>query len=134
MHRGGKNIENRPRPWRPGWYLLHTGQDLDRSALRDPLLSRAIRGRELATGAVLGIVRVAACHQDPDGAKLCTPWAFPGPLWHIELADFHELPLPVPRPASSVRGGRRRTLWNKSSTSHRSDGIAPPSYLGLSRK
>ncbi|GGV19825.1 hypothetical protein GCM10010275_71860 [Streptomyces litmocidini] len=92
----GKDIENRPRRWRPGWFLLHAGQSLDRSALRDPLVARAIRGRELVTGAVLGLVRVTGCHQDPEGAKPCTPWAFPGRLWHLELADVHELALPVP--------------------------------------
>ncbi|MFF9854242.1 ASCH domain-containing protein [Streptomyces litmocidini] len=68
----GKDIENRTRPWRPGCFLLHAGQSLDRSALRDPLAARATRGRELVTGAVLGLVRATGCHQDPEGAKPCT--------------------------------------------------------------
>ncbi|MFD5978189.1 ASCH domain-containing protein [Streptomyces bacillaris] len=92
---GAKNIENRPRPWRTGWVLLHASQQTDRPALRLPLVARTIRDRELVTGAVVGIARITDCHQDPDGAPLCSPWAHPG-AWHLVLADVQELPLPVP--------------------------------------
>ncbi|MBK3585354.1 hypothetical protein JHN49_17070 [Streptomyces sp. MBT57] len=92
---GEKNIENRPRPWKPGWVLLHAGQQTDRSALRLPLVARTIRGRQLVTGAVVGVARITGCHQDRDGAPLCSPWAHKG-AWHLELADVQELPLPVP--------------------------------------
>ncbi|MFJ9530506.1 hypothetical protein ACWGH7_31430 [Streptomyces cyaneofuscatus] len=92
---GAKNIENRPRPWKPGWVLLHAGQQTDRSALRLPLVARTIRGRQLVTGAVVGVARITGCHQDPDGAPLCSPWAHKG-AWHLKLADVQELPLPVP--------------------------------------
>ncbi|MFB9608613.1 hypothetical protein ACFFTQ_37240 [Streptomyces roseofulvus] len=93
---GHKTIENRPRPlWRPGWVLLHAGGQIERRALRDPLVAHAVRGRELMTGAVLGIARIAALHQDLDDAAPCTPWSIPG-AWHLELTGVQELALPVP--------------------------------------
>ncbi|MYS37199.1 hypothetical protein K388_07438 [Streptomyces sp. KhCrAH-43] len=93
---GAKTIENRPRawPWR-GWLLLHAGQQTDRPALREPLVARTIRGRELPTGAVIGIARLAGCHQDPASAPPCTPFAQPG-AWHLELSDVQALALPIP--------------------------------------
>ncbi|MEU2908040.1 hypothetical protein ABZ771_35025 [Streptomyces globisporus] len=92
---GAKTIENRPRPWKPGWVLLHAGQQIDRSALRLPLVARTVRGQRLSTGAVVGIARITGCHQDPEGSPPCSPWAHPG-SWHVELVDVQELPLPVP--------------------------------------
>ncbi|MDX2922759.1 MULTISPECIES: hypothetical protein [Streptomyces] len=93
---GAKLVENRPRRWSwRGWVLLHAGQQIDRPALRMPLVARTIRDRELVTGAVIGIARITDCHQDPDGARLCSPWAHTE-AWHLELADVQELPLPVP--------------------------------------
>jgi hypothetical protein len=92
---GAKTVENRPRRWRTGWVLLHTSKTVDRPALRTPLIARTIRGRELVTGAVTGVARITDCHQDPDGAPPCTPWAYPG-AWHLVLDDVQELPLPVP--------------------------------------
>jgi hypothetical protein len=47
--------------------LLHAGQRIDRPALRVPLIARTIRGRELTTGAVIGVARLVDCHQDPEG-------------------------------------------------------------------
>ncbi|MFJ3213814.1 ASCH domain-containing protein [Streptomyces flaveolus] len=85
---GAKTVENRPGRWRPGWVLLHTSKTIDQPALRTPLIGRAIRGRELITGAVVGVARITDCHQDPEGAP-------PG-AWHLVLDDVHELPLPVP--------------------------------------
>ncbi|MET9497447.1 hypothetical protein [Streptomyces sp. NPDC006552] len=93
---GAKPIENRPQPWFwRGWLLLHAGVQTDRPALRLPLVARAIRGRDLPTGAVIGVARLTGCHQDPDGAPPCGPWSEPG-QWHLELADVQELALPVP--------------------------------------
>ncbi|MFE0489156.1 hypothetical protein [Streptomyces sp. C1-2] len=93
---GDKGIENRPRPWSwRGWMLLHAGQRIDRPALRVPLIARTIRGRDLTTGAVLGIARLVDCHQDPEHSEPCTPWAQTG-TWHLVLQDVQELPLPVP--------------------------------------
>ncbi|MEW2312201.1 hypothetical protein AB0918_26820 [Streptomyces sp. NPDC006864] len=93
---GAKTIENRPQhwPWRT-WVLLHASQQTDKPALRLPLIARTIRGRQLVTGAVVGIARITGCHQEPEGSPLCSPWAHPG-AWHLELADVQELPLPVP--------------------------------------
>ncbi|AGK75114.1 hypothetical protein SFUL_129 [Streptomyces microflavus DSM 40593] len=92
---GAKTIENRPQSWSwRGWVVLHAGQQTDRPALRLPLVARTIRGRQLVTGAVVGVARITGCHQDPDGALLCSPWAHMG-AWHLELADVQELPLPV---------------------------------------
>ncbi|TXR94522.1 hypothetical protein EAO73_35050 [Streptomyces sp. col6] len=91
----GKDVENRPRPWQPGWVLLHAGQQTDRHALRTPLVARTIRHRELTTGAVIGIARITDCHQDPDRSTLCSEWAQPD-AWHLVLADIQELPLPIP--------------------------------------
>jgi hypothetical protein len=93
---GAKTAENRPVRWRTGWVLLHTSKTIDRSALRTPLVARAVRGREMVTGAVVGVARITDCHQDPEGAPPCSPWAHPGDVWHLVLADVQELPLPVP--------------------------------------
>ncbi|MER5973303.1 hypothetical protein ABT112_26855 [Streptomyces sp. NPDC002055] len=92
----GKRTENRPVhwPWR-GWILLHSGKQLDRAALRDPLVATAIRDRELHRGAVIGVARLTDCHLD-QGPEPCTsPWA-QRDVHHLILADVHELPLPVP--------------------------------------
>jgi hypothetical protein len=94
-----KTIENRPAarrpPWRLGWVLLHASKTVDRPALRSPLIGRTIRGRELVTGAVVGIARITDCHQDPEGEPPCTEWAHPG-AWHLVLAEVQELALPIP--------------------------------------
>ncbi|MBL3668404.1 hypothetical protein JL475_20895 [Streptomyces sp. M2CJ-2] len=93
---GDKTIENRPRAWSwRGWLLLHASQQTDRPALRVPLIARTIRGRELTTGAVIGIARLTGCHQDPDGSPPCTEWAQPG-AWHLEVSDVQALALPIP--------------------------------------
>ncbi|QHY93571.1 hypothetical protein SSPS47_00305 [Streptomyces sp. S4.7] len=44
---------------------------------------------------MIGVARLADCHQDPDGSPPCTEWAEPGP-WHLVLADVQELALPIP--------------------------------------
>lgn len=93
---GEKTIENRPQHWSwRGWVLLHAGKSIDRPALREPLVARTIRGQQLAVGAVIGVARLAGCHQDPDGSPACTPWAQPG-AWHLELTDVQALALPIP--------------------------------------
>ncbi|MFJ3198544.1 hypothetical protein ACIPJQ_38635 [Streptomyces griseoviridis] len=92
---GAKDVENRPARWRTGWVLLHTSQTIERPALRLPLIGRTIRDRELVTGAVVGVARITDCHQDLEGAPLCSEWAHPG-AWHLVLDDVQELPLPVP--------------------------------------
>jgi hypothetical protein len=92
---GAKTVENRPARWRTGWVLLHTSKTVDQPALRTPLIGRTIRGRQLVTGAVVGIARITECHQDPERQPLCSPWAHPA-AWHLVLADVQELPLPVP--------------------------------------
>jgi diguanylate cyclase (GGDEF)-like protein len=66
---GDKRVENRPRPWTPGRRLLHAGATIDRAALRDPLVARTIRGRELPTHAVLGVLRITGSHTD-DGDRM----------------------------------------------------------------
>lgn len=91
---GDKRVENRPRAWAPGWYLLHAGAAVDRPALLLPLVVRTIRGRELPTRAVLGIVRITGSHTDP--GEPCSPWAQPGRVHHLALGDVHALALPVP--------------------------------------
>jgi len=97
---GDKPIENRPRhcSWR-GWLLLHSSQRIDTPVLRDPLVTRTIRGRHLHTGTILGVARLIGCHQDPDNTPLCDLWAHPG-SHHLELADIHELALPIPAPGA----------------------------------
>ncbi|MFH9821364.1 hypothetical protein [Streptomyces sp. NPDC017230] len=92
---GAKPVENRPRPWKPGWVLLHASKTIDRSALRLPLVGRTIRGLQLVTGAVVGVARITDCHQDLDGEAPCSEWAHPE-AWHLVLADVQALPLPVP--------------------------------------
>ncbi|MFJ6785247.1 hypothetical protein [Streptomyces yangpuensis] len=97
----GKHIENRPVAWSwRGWLLIHAGKAKHAPALlRDPMVATAIRGRDLHTGAVIGIARLTGCHQDPAGTPPCSPWAQTD-AWHLVLADVHELPLPIP----AVRG------------------------------
>ncbi|MBZ6093430.1 hypothetical protein KVH02_34780 [Streptomyces olivaceus] len=90
---GGKRVENRPRPWGPGWRLLHAGAAIDRAALRDPLVARTVRGRELPTRAILGIVRITGSHTDT--GEPCSPWAQSERV-HLDLDDVHPLALPVP--------------------------------------
>jgi hypothetical protein len=90
-----KDVENRPGRWRTGWVLLHTSKTIDQPALRIPLIGRTIRGRQLVTGAVVGIARITDCHQDPEGKPLCSEWAHPG-AWHLALEDVQELALPIP--------------------------------------
>ncbi|MGO4634952.1 hypothetical protein AB4225_29095 [Streptomyces sp. 2RAF24] len=93
---GAKTIENRPQAWSwRSWLLLHTSQQIDRTALRVPLIARAVRGRDLTTGAVIGVARLTGCHQDPDGSPPCTEFAQPG-AWHLELSDVQALALPIP--------------------------------------
>ncbi|MEU0718607.1 hypothetical protein ABZ498_15665 [Streptomyces lavendulocolor] len=93
---GAKTIENRPRAWSwRGWLLLHTSQQIDRPALRVPLIARTVRGRELPTGAVIGVARLTGCHQGPDGSPPCTEFAQPG-AWHLEISDVQALALPIP--------------------------------------
>ncbi|MGW2841824.1 hypothetical protein ACWCWD_29065 [Streptomyces sp. NPDC001493] len=92
---GEKTVENRPRPWRTGWVLLHAAQQIERPALRLPQVARTVRDRELVTGAVVGVARINDCHQDPDGAPPCTPWAHPG-SWHLVLDDVQALARPIP--------------------------------------
>lgn len=90
---GAKTIENRPQPWSwRGLVLLHAGLQTDRPALRLPHVARTIRGRDLPTGAVIGVARLTGC---PDGSPPCTEWAEPG-QWHLELTDVQELALPIP--------------------------------------
>ncbi|CAL9637724.1 hypothetical protein SUDANB120_06251 (plasmid) [Streptomyces sp. enrichment culture] len=93
---GAKTIEKRPQPWSwRGLVLLHAGLQIDRPSLHLPHVARAIRGRDLRTGAVIGVARLTGCHQDPDGSPPCTEWAEPG-CWHLELANVQELALPIP--------------------------------------
>ncbi|WP_030019324.1 hypothetical protein [Streptomyces monomycini] len=92
---GAKTVGNRSVRWRPGWVLLHTSKTIDQPALCLPLVARTVRGRELVTGAVVGIARITGCHQDREGQPPCSPWAHPD-AWHLVLADVTELPLPVP--------------------------------------
>lgn len=92
----GKDVENRTRPWPwRGLVLLHAGRATDRAVLRDPLVATTIRGRDLHTGAVIGVARITGCHQDSPGAPPCSPWAEPD-AFHLVLADIQELALPVP--------------------------------------
>ncbi|MFI9176146.1 hypothetical protein [Streptomyces lincolnensis] len=93
---GDKRVENRPHAWAPGWRLLHAGAEIDRAALRDPLVARTIRGRELHTRAVLGIARITGSHGSyTDDRGLCSEWA-QRDCFHVDLDDVHALPLPVP--------------------------------------
>jgi hypothetical protein len=95
---GGKRIENRPRAWAPGLYLLHAGAEVDRAALRSPLVARAVRGLELPTRAVLGLVRVTGTHIHADtDVEPCSPWAQPQ-RFHMDLDPVHPLAESVPCP------------------------------------
>lgn len=97
--RGSKRVENRTKPWAPGWRLLHSGAEktMDRAALRDPLVARAIRGHQLQFSAVLGVIRITGSHDSrTEAGDLCSPWA-QRDCFHVDLDDdVHVLPLPVP--------------------------------------
>ncbi|MFH8753324.1 hypothetical protein ACH4GK_37455 [Streptomyces rimosus] len=109
---GAKTVENRSVRWRRGWVLLHTSKTIDEAALRTPRVARTVRGRELVTGAVVGIARIADCHQDPEGQPPCSPWARPG-AWHLVLADVTALPLPVPARGQVVPWKPPQTLLER---------------------
>ncbi|MFH8470325.1 hypothetical protein [Streptomyces sp. NPDC017991] len=99
---GDKRIENRPRPWLAGWYLLHAGAAIDRPALREPFVARTIHGHQLHTRAVLAVARITGCHTHTgtdSGDASCGRWAQPG-CFHLALDDMHVLPLPVPCPGA----------------------------------
>ncbi|MGW3275774.1 hypothetical protein ACWDFH_30570, partial [Streptomyces kronopolitis] len=49
----------------------------------------------LHTRAVLGVARLADCHQDAADAAPCSKWAQPR-AHHLVLADVQELALPIP--------------------------------------
>ena len=69
---------------------------MDRTALRDPLVARTIRGHLLHFSAVLAIARITGTHGScTDTGGPCSPWAQPG-CCHVQLDDVHALPLPVP--------------------------------------
>lgn len=122
---GARTIENRPQPWSWHlWLLLHAGRQVDRPALRAPVVARTIRGRELTTGVVIGVARLTGCHRDPDGSPPCTKFAQPG-AWHLELVDVQALALPGP--ASGQLGSWRplRTSSTMSSSSCRTCGRDP---------
>lgn len=92
----GKTPENRPRPWPwRGWLLIHAGQRLERSALRDPLVATTIRGRDLPLGAVIGVARLIDCHPDRGSERCTSPWAHRD-AHHLVLTDVQELALPIP--------------------------------------
>lgn len=92
----GKDVENRPAPWSwRGWLLLHAGAATERTAMRDPLVAAAIRGRALDTRAVIGVARLTDCHQDAAGTAPCSRWAQTD-AFHLALADVQELALPIP--------------------------------------
>lgn len=92
----GKTPENRPKPWPwRGWVLIHAGQRLERSALRDPLVATAIRGRDLPLGAVIGVARLIDCHPDQGPERCTSPWAHRD-AHHLVLTDVQELALPIP--------------------------------------
>nr|WSW49654.1 hypothetical protein OG296_42225 [Streptomyces sp. NBC_01001] len=79
------------------------------AALRLPLVGRTIRGRELATGAVIGVAQLTGCHQDPDSPPPCTPWAQPN-AWHLELTDVQALAVAI-RAAAVTRTRGKKPSW-----------------------
>ncbi|MEU9108887.1 hypothetical protein AB0D54_32095 [Streptomyces xanthophaeus] len=92
----GKDVENRPTAWSwRGWLLLHAGQATERAPMRDPLVATAIRGRDLHTRTVIGVARLASCHQDTAATAPCSKWAQTD-AFHLVLADVQELALPIP--------------------------------------
>ncbi|MFE2943412.1 hypothetical protein ACFXKG_30815 [Streptomyces sp. NPDC059255] len=72
---------------------LYAPDHIRRAALRDPLVARTVRGLELPTRAVLGIIRITGSHTDT--GEPCSPWAQPERV-HVDLDDVHPLALPVP--------------------------------------
>ncbi|MET9282579.1 hypothetical protein ABZY01_32570 [Streptomyces anthocyanicus] len=88
---GDKRREQAP-PLGTGWRLLHAGADIDRAALRDPVVARTVRGLVLPP-AVIGIIRITGSHTDT--GEPCSAWAQPDCV-HMDLDDVHALALPVP--------------------------------------
>ncbi|WP_331745867.1 hypothetical protein [Streptomyces sp. NBC_00872] len=80
-----------------GLLLIHTAKQLDRPALRDPLVATAIRGHDLETGAVIAVARLTDCHPDchdsADGP--CSPWA-QREVHHLVLSEVQALPMALP--------------------------------------
>ncbi|HET9658272.1 MAG TPA: hypothetical protein VFP72_23170 [Kineosporiaceae bacterium] len=100
---GGKDVENRPRPWPTGVYLLHAGKGWDRDAGHHPQVASLLDGPHgitLPSGGVIGLMRVTSRHQAVPGC-CASPWGIwpadgDGPVWHHVLTDVTALPDVVP--------------------------------------
>jgi hypothetical protein len=120
---GGKNVENRPQPWRyRGPLAIHAGVRISMRGQQFAPLKQAWQawtaehGRPdpyWPTGAVIGLVAVVDCHEE-NGC--CAPWGERSvgdrKTMHLVLEDPYPLPEPIP-----MRGGQG--LWK-----------LPPGVLG----
>ena len=107
---GAKPVENRTYGTRyRGLLAIHASKAIDRAALDDPLILKAIDENEFAVGeaesslgAVVAVAEMYGIHHANDcmlpvgrGASGCSPWARRG-QWHWRLRNVRPLPEPVP--------------------------------------
>jgi hypothetical protein len=97
-----KSVENRPRGWPTGTYLIHAGKAWDGSGSHDPQIvawNGGIAVPDMARfplGAVLGVARLVDCHR---AAGCCQPWGWTWPgerNYHLVLTDIVSLAEAVP--------------------------------------
>jgi hypothetical protein len=94
---GIKDVENRPRNWpHRGRVAIHSGQDDDRAALKDPKVTGPLITRHLSTphGCVLAVASLVDCHPSTEGCCI-SRWAQPDARFHLILADVARLPRPI---------------------------------------
>lgn len=100
-----KTVENRPRGWPTGTYLIHAGKTWDGGSGHDPQIVAWNGGPavpdpdKFPTGAVIGVGRLTDCHRAVGGC--CAPWGrTPDQPWdriyHLAFADVVPLAAPVP--------------------------------------
>lgn len=87
----GKDVENRTwsTPYR-GLLAVHAAKTVDTTAVAFLRSCGVAVPDDLATGALLGTVRLVGCMDSADSV-----WAEPG-RWHWQLTDPTRLPRPVP--------------------------------------
>jgi len=151
---GPKRIENRPRGWPLGTYLVHAGLTLDDTAgtipvLADWMATARVEDGPWPRGAVVGVARAVGCHR---AVGCCQPWGWTPSWvgernWHLVLADVIALPAPVPcrgalgawqPPTDVVTAVRHQLVYPGSSQGAAQDRLtrptAPPLHGQTQRK
>lgn len=102
---GEKDVENRSRATHyRGLLAIHAAKAVYREGIDDPLVLKAIAGKEFAIGeaesslgAVVAVALLAGCHHESTERprNSCSSWGRPG-MYHWDLAGVRPLARPVP--------------------------------------